>query len=146
MERVEGPVELPAREERQRLEHGQPREGPERTGNGRAPQVRITLPEKTQKRTLENLRKVVAKTYKSRHDTPFDDGVQFYHNNTKLDGDAVVGEVLTSGAELVLRSRKAAPAAALAVAAPPALAALGKENAPRKARRLVRVNVIADPN
>ena len=106
-------------------------------------ELRITLPEKTQKRTLENLLKVVAKTYESRHDTPFDDGVQFYHNNTKLDGDAVVGEVLTSGAELILRSRTAAPAAAVAVAAP---AALGKENAPRKARRLVRVNVIADPN
>jgi hypothetical protein len=122
-------------------------------------ELRITLPEKTQKRTLENLLKVVAKTYKSRHDTPFDDGVQFYHSNTKLDGDAVVGEVLTSGAELVLRSRTAAPAAALAVAAVAAPAAapaaavavaapaaLGKENAPRKARRLVRVNVIADPN
>ncbi|KAH8073500.1 hypothetical protein JL721_2801 [Aureococcus anophagefferens] len=64
-------------------------------------ELRITLPEKTQKRTLENLLKVVAKTYKSRHDTPFDDGVQFYHNNTKLDGDAVVGEVLTSGVELL---------------------------------------------
>jgi hypothetical protein len=106
-------------------------------------ELKMTLPEKTQKKKLGHLLKIVEKTYKARHGVPFDDGVQLYRGGTKLDGDGIVGEVLTHGAELVLRSRKILtehPTAALAVP--------GKENLapPKRRRRLVRMNVIADPN
>ena len=121
-----------------------------------AMELKVTLPEKAQRRPLRSLKSVVEKAYAKRHGgVPLDDAVGLYTRAGRLDESASVAEALgPAGGEVVVRAprkaprREPEPAAQPAPApAPPLRGALrGVEpNRPAK-KRLVRVNIIADPN
>ena len=123
-----------------------------------AMELKVTLPEKAQRRPLRSLRSVVEKAYAKRHGgVPLDDAVGLYTRaGERLDEAAAVGDAVAAGGAVVLRAArgKRAPAPSVAAVgaeekAPSVAAAVGKENAAvveRKRKRLVRMNVIADPN
>ena len=122
-----------------------------------AMELKVTLPEKAQRRPLRSLRSVVEKAYAKRHGgVPLDDAVGLYTRaGERLDEAAAVGDAVAAGGAVVLRAARGKRAPTPSIAAvgeedkAPSVAAVGKENAAvveRKRKRLVRMNVIADPN
>ena len=103
--------------------------------SGPAMELRLTLPEKSQEKPLANLLAVVSKAYAKRHGAVEAD-CAVYREGARLDLARPVGDALAAGDTVIIRPPRPAPAAAAPVVAARA----------RPRRRLVRVNVVSDPN
>lgn len=120
-----------------------------------AMELKVTLPEKTQKKCVRKLVDVMEKAYRKKHGA-FDEACCVSRNGVRLEGDLVVRDAVKAGDELVIRAAKVGRATAVAVrereesGQEKALAVTSvtqKDVVPasagrHKRRRLVRMNVL----
>ena len=111
-----------------------------------AMELRVNVPEKRLGKPVSSLVGVVEKAYGKRHGgVAFDEGCEVYRDGVRVSGASRCADALCAEDDLVIRARRRKSAAESAPGPVP-VPATSPPEARKRRRKLVRINVIADPN